>query len=583
MKTVWINAWKMWKLGMKGEPIWNVAAQLIGILDVLPIVGSIIATAFVFNRAMEIYNGTAEATSITFPLVVFASILILRYIMTVVSNHVFANMFYKMQAYHARIVAEKSARLAPITYEKPQLLDDINKAITAISQAHRGGIAIIGNALMVLTFGLFLGIYLYLLNPLLVLALAFAFVPKMIALAIQTPLYSKLEDKSGPLRREATAYEDAMGDRQFLKETRILGAFDFFQTKYLAVVKLLNVQTWKADAKAASIDLLMSLFTGTGYMAIIYLLFHSLSSGAISIGEFAAVFGGVATWVFYIVDNMVMIVDQSTRNIGGVSAFLNFLELPEMAFGEVPVNFAGDIQLKNVDFTYPNANHPSLRNLNLTIKAGETIAIVGENGAGKSTLTKLLMGLYQPTKGEVLVDGTKNLGGSYKGVSVVFQKFQRYQLDLTANIKLSDIATDKKLATLMEQAGVDIHSESYPQGVDTILSREFDGVDLSGGQWQRVAIARGLYRHHDLIILDEPTAAIDPIEESRLYEKFAEIATDKTAIIVTHRLGSAKIADRIIVMDNGEIVETGSHQELLGADGLYAKMYGAQESWYMSA
>ena len=583
MKTVWINAWKMWKLGMKGEPKWNVASQLTTILDVVPIVASIIATAFLFNRASEIYNGTAEASSIIVPLVVFASILIFRNIIMVLSNHVFSTMFLKMQAYHAKIVAEKSARLAPITYENPQLLDAINKAITAIPQAHRGGIAIIGNALMVLTFGLFLGIYLYLLNPLLVLALAFAFVPKMIALAIQTPLYSKLEDKSGPLRREATAYEDAMGDREFLKETRILGAFSFFQAKYLEVVKLLNVQTWKADAKAASIDLLMSLFTGIGYMAIIYLLFHSLSVGTITVGEFAAVFGGVATWVFYIVDNMVMIVDQSTRNIGGVSAFLNFLELPETALGEKALDFSGDIQLKNVNFTYPNAGKPSLRNLNLSVKAGETLAIVGVNGSGKSTLTKILMGIYEPTEGEALVGGVSTKETSYQGVSAVFQKFQHYQMTLKENIQIGDVHYSGDIFNVMEQAGVLVNSNAYPNGTDTVLSREFDGVDLSGGQWQRVAIARGLYRNHELIVLDEPTAAIDPIEESRLYEKFAEISADKTAIIVTHRLGSAKIADRIIVMDNGEIAEVGTHQELLGANGLYAKMYSAQESWYISA
>jgi len=115
-----------------------------------------------------------------------------------------------------------------------------------------------------------------------------------------------------------------------------------------------------------------------------------------------------------------------------------------------------------------------------------------------------------------------------------------------------------------------------------MLSREFDGVDLSGGQWQRVAIARGLYRYHDLIVLDEPTAAIDPLEESRLYEKFAEISKDKTAIIVTHRLGSAQIADRIVVLDNGAISEMGTHQELLDRKGHYARMYEAQASWYVS-
>jgi len=576
MKTVWINAWKMWKLGLQGAPKWVIGSQLImGTLDVVPIVLSIVATTILFDQAVAIYAQEASTSAIIWPIIFFATMLISRAIINVLSNYTFATAFRKMEAYLAKLVAEKSAKLEPITYEDPKLLDEINKATNAVPFAFRMGTMIIGNAIMVATFGLGLGIYLYFLNPLLTLALVFAFAPKMLALTIQTPLYSKLEDKSGALRRESSAYEEAMSGREFAKETRMLGAFDFFQAKYLNVVKRLNLETWRADSKVAAIDLLMSLMTGIGYLAIIYLLFVSLQSGVISVGEFAAVFGGVATWVFYIVDNMTVMVEMSMKNVGGVTFFLKFLELPEQVRTVQTSDSPRQIQIKNVNFTYPNAAKPSLRNLNLTIQPGETIAIVGENGAGKSTLTKLLLGIYEPTEGEVT--------GIPDRASAVFQKFQRYQLKLCDNITLSNISDTSEIAPVLEKAGVAVNSESYPQGADTILSREFDGVDLSGGQWQRVAIARGLYRQHDLIVLDEPTAAIDPIEESRLYEKFAELAQDKTAIIVTHRLGSAKITDRIIVMDRGEIVQIGTHQELVSAEGLYQKMYQAQEAWYMSA
>jgi ATP-binding cassette subfamily B protein len=137
-----------------------------------------------------------------------------------------------------------------------------------------------------------------------------------------------------------------------------------------------------------------------------------------------------------------------------------------------------------------------------------------------------------------------------------------------------------RLDGICAQAGVEQDGEAFPQGYDTMLSREFDGVDLSGGQWQRVAIARGFYRDHRIIVLDEPTAAIDPIEETRIYRRFAEISRGKTAIIVTHRLGSVKLADRIAVMKGGSICETGRHEELLAAGGEYARLYASQEQWY---
>jgi ATP-binding cassette subfamily B protein len=173
----------------------------------------------------------------------------------------------------------------------------------------------------------------------------------------------------------------------------------------------------------------------------------------------------------------------------------------------------------------------------------------------------------------------------FKNISGVFQNFQKYKMTLGDNISISNLGltNDLKEHTLIQachQAELDTTSKEFTKSFDTMLSREFDGVDLSGGQWQRVAIARGLYKANDIIVLDEPTAAIDPIEETRLYQQFAQLAKDKTAIIVTHRLGSAQIADRIVVMDKGEIVEMGMHRELLLKNGKYAEMYETQKKWY---
>jgi ATP-binding cassette subfamily B protein len=220
----------------------------------------------------------------------------------------------------------------------------------------------------------------------------------------------------------------------------------------------------------------------------------------------------------------------------------------------------------------------------LTINPGETVAIVGENGAGKSTLVRLLIGLYTPDEGRVYLHGvdTANAGLDTlsDGVSGVFQKYQRYQMILAENVSVSQVDKSESIDKAIKQAGIEFNENNFPKGKDTMLSREFNGIDVSGGEWQRIAIARGLYRSYDLIVLDEPTASIDPIEESRIYRNFIDISKGKTAILVTHRLSSVKIADRVIVMDSGKIVDMGLHSELLARNGLYAKMYNSQAAWY---
>ncbi|MCI8790176.1 MAG: ABC transporter ATP-binding protein [Lachnospiraceae bacterium] len=199
-----------------------------------------------------------------------------------------------------------------------------------------------------------------------------------------------------------------------------------------------------------------------------------------------------------------------------------------------------------------------------------------------------MTGLYEPTEGTVRIGNTDISKAEYRSIfenmSGVFQKYQRYALTLRENVRIADFGSgrsDGMIEKLLGENHIDSRNRHvFPEGLDTVLSREFDGTELSGGLWQRIAIARGFYRDSDIIVLDEPTAAIDPLEESAIYRKFVEIAENKTAVIVTHRLGSAKIAERIIVMQGGKIVETGSHDELMGQGGVYAAMFRAQAKWY---
>jgi ATP-binding cassette subfamily B protein len=278
-----------------------------------------------------------------------------------------------------------------------------------------------------------------------------------------------------------------------------------------------------------------------------------------------------------------------TSDLAGIEKYITFMMLPERGGKDSEFIENKDLIFNNVSLSYPSSKSAALSNISFQIKKKETIAIVGENGSGKSTLVRLLLGLYTPTEGDVFIGNMNTKEASLKSlvnpVSAVFQKFQKYQLSLKDNITISDPKKHldyNMLNYLLDQSGLDLNTTIFENGYNTILSREFDGADLSGGIWQRIAIARGYYKEHEIIVLDEPTAAIDPIEETRIYQQFAEICKDKTAILVTHRLGSAKIADRIFVMKNGSLVESGTHDELIAKQTEYARLYHTQKQWYLT-
>jgi ATP-binding cassette subfamily B protein len=328
----------------------------------------------------------------------------------------------------------------------------------------------------------------------------------------------------------------------------------------------------------------MNIFTLLGHGGIIYMLFNALLKGEISVGAFAAVYGAIGM-LFYIMDEIIrQHIGSLASSLGKAHNFIRFMELPERGGQAHERRREAGITAEGVSFRYPNAQEDSVSGINLQIKFGETIAIVGENGAGKTTLARLLTGIYKPTEGKVILYGmdtsdtdAQHLFGNMSGV---FQKYQRYQMTLRDNIRISDFSGAADIEPSLLQAGVTLDSGSFPNGAETMLSREFEGVDLSGGEWQRVAIARGLYHIHDTILLDEPTAAIDPLEESRIYQQFIRMSKDKTSIIITHRLGSTQIADRVLVMDKGRIVGDGTHESLMADCELYRNMYNSQAEWY---
>ena len=254
----------------------------------------------------------------------------------------------------------------------------------------------------------------------------------------------------------------------------------------------------------------------------------------------------------------------------------------------LPRTLERGIEFRDVSFKYPASDARILERVSFTIPAGKKTAIVGENGAGKTTLVKLLSRLYDPSEGSVLLDGRDlrdyDLQDYRRNVSVVYQDFFRYDMSASDNVGLGQVdAIDKRslVEAAAEKAGAHDIIRRLPNGYETILGKTFDqGVDLSGGEWQHLAIARAFMSDAQILVLDEPTSAVDAFREHRLYEQFAQMAQNKTVVFISHRFSTVRMADVIVVIENGQAIEVGSHDELLAHAGKYAAMFSTQAARY---
>ena len=532
------------------------------------------------------FTAITEATAfeqLVWPIIAFAGLLTAQQVLSGLLRILSTPAKTAVQAKLNSRILQKTAEIDALSFETPAFLDKMNKAMDSVLPAWSLTNNLVRIFIATLPFLAINGAYLYSLQPVLLVSLLVMFVPSLANLVVRAKVLSKLEDVSAPIRRKRIYYEEIMTDREYFKETRKLGAFCSFQKTYAAVHDDLNTVKWHAERKIALIEIGLDSVSLLGYLAVLWILFTLLMGGAISVGAFAGVFASVGS-LFWMINGLVnRSLGQIAGETGKVSHLLEYLRMPSRQTAGKTLDASGAIVLDNVSFRYPEAEKDAVRNVSLTINAGETIAIVGSNGAGKSTLVRLISGLYAPSAGKVSVGGT-NLrdvpqSDLFSQTSALFQRFMRYRMTLAENVAISAPECGGVVEDI-ERAGLDARAESFPQAEDTMLSREFDGVDLSGGQWQRVALARCYHRPHSLIFLDEPTAAIDPIEETKVYKDFIAISEGKTAVIVTHRMGSAKIADRILVMAEGESADFGTHDELLARCEVYANMWEAQAKWY---
>ena len=400
-------------------------------------------------------------------------------------------------------------------------------------------------------------------------------------------------------RDEEAQYEKQMmyilsqsRDRSAAKDIRIFGLRPWIEELFNKVMDAYIAFHNKAEGVyiwARIIDLVLS-FLRNG-IAYIYLINIFVTSG-ISVAEFLLYFTAVSffsQWVSGILSGLSTLYKQSL-DISIVRECLEYPEIFKFAEGERLIPEKGqqyEIKLENVSFRYPNTSTNTLTNINLTLHRGEKLAIVGLNGAGKTTLIKLICGLLDPSEGRVLLNGKDikdyNRKDYYMMFAAVFQNFSLLAGSIATNIAQSEDEIDmNKVKDSIAKAGLKKKIESLTKGYDTYLNREVYGeaIMLSGGEMQRLMLARALYKDAPFIVLDEPTAALDPIAESEMYQKYNEMTEGKSAIYISHRLASTRFCDRIILIDKTKISEEGSHEELLKRGGKYAELYALQSKYY---
>lgn len=375
------------------------------------------------------------------------------------------------------------------------------------------------------------------------------------------------------------------GDKQAVKELRIFEIEDYIEQKMYAARDNMKQEVWNFKKRDMRSLLICEIFCKSGYLLSIFSTILLLLHQVLDVGMMAAAlaaFTSFQTAAKYFLVSLGRIPECAAF----VKDYYDFMDMEEAEKGtEKLCSDFDSIKVKQLSFSYPGRKTPAVSNLSFTIKRNEVVAIVGNNGSGKTTLVKLLTGLYQAQKGQIYY-GRQNLRSLdpeefYKQISFVSQDFIKYELTVRENIGIGDwkqMENTDKIYMLLHQVGLETFISQA--SVNQLLGNEFGGRELSVGQWQKLAIARGMMKDSSVIFLDEPTAALDPLMETKVLKMFLKIAREKTAIIVSHRIGICKEVDKIIVMKEGKIAEIGNHEELLAEKGEYYRLYTMQQKWY---
>lgn len=512
-------------------------------------------------------------------------------LMTAVLGTVMEKYQEKFSNYFTEQISRRVMELDFQLTEDKQALDQIEAARTGMS-FYSGGIhgiasqffGILSNVISILGVIVLIAVHAPILFPLTAFLLAVTTLIRAKINGIEVEQYEKLSR----INRLWNYLGWELTDFRYGKDIRLYGAEEMMAQKWDSFTG----QSIAAQREGANRQLPWQLLSITAdaardFGSYLYLGILVIT-GKLSIGVFSQMLSCGGTF-HRSMQNLIAALQETTKRCSYAYEYVKFMRYPPVIEkGTLPVkDCPHTITFRNVSFAYPNTERRVLDGVNITLRPGEHLSVVGLNGAGKTTFVKLLCRLYDPTEGEILLDGTDIRAYDYRQYmslfAPVFQDFRLFSFSIRENIALDQPCPDEVLLPQADLVGLGDKLRSLPKGADTMISKVFDetGIEPSGGEQQKIAIARALFKDSPVVILDEPTAALDPVAEYDIYRQFSTLVGGKTAVYISHRLSSCRFCDRIAVFSGGTVAEYGTHEELVNKkDGIYAEMFSAQAQYY---
>jgi ATP-binding cassette, subfamily B, bacterial len=438
----------------------------------------------------------------------------------------------------------------------------------------------------------FLAAGLILFNPWLIALLFITILPSFIGESYFNDQTYALNRRQTPERRELDYLRYLGASDETAKEVKIFDLSGFIIGKFEALANKFYLTSRKISINRSLWGSGFTLLGSLGYYgAYVYIILETIS-GKISIGQLTFL-AGTFRQLKTLMESILTRFTAVSQGAIYLSDFFEFFEIrPAIITTKNPLPFPNPIRsgfdFQDVGFRYQHAENWASRHLNFHLKAGEKIALVGENGAGKTTLVKLLARLYEPTEGRILLDGVDlrlyDIVSLRQNIGIIFQDYLRYQMRVSDNIAVGNILQKENEPLIISAAEQSLAAglvSRFPSGYEQMLGKRFEeGIELSGGEWQKVALARAYMRQAQVLILDEPTSALDARAEYEVFQRFAALTKGKTAVLISHRFSTVRMADRILVLQQGELIESGSHQELIEMNGKYAELFALQAKGY---
>jgi ATP-binding cassette subfamily B protein len=450
---------------------------------------------------------------------------------------------------------------------------------------------VLGQVQDMITMG-FLAAGLAVFNPWLILLLVVAVLPAFIGESYFNDKNYSLSRRQTPERRELDYIRYIGASDETAKEVKLFNLSGFLIDRFRRLSNKFYIDNKKLAVRRSAWGTLFSLIGTLGYYGAYVYMISKTVQGRISVGDLTFLAGSFRQ-LRALLDGVLGRFTAVSQGAIYLKDFFDFFDIrpaihPNLNARPFPNPIQHGFVFENVGFKYHNSDRFANRHLNFTLAAGEKLALVGENGAGKTTLVKLLARLYDPSEGRILLDGYDlreyDLAELRKNVGVIFQDYIRYQMTAAQNIAVGNIA-EVENRELVERSAQKSMADAMIQRLagkyDQALGRRFNqGVELSGGEWQKIALARAYMKDAQLLILDEPTSALDARAEYEVFQRFADLTEGKTAVLISHRFSTVRMADRILVLDKGELLEIGSHEELLAKEGRYAELFKLQAMGY---